>query len=216
MEPPELRTEGPLARIVGFFIENPGWLSGGALAWFRDTFRLDSFVELDRLAAEVPPGAGGVIFLPALSGTMAPEWIASARGCFYGLTPAHGTGHMARAVLEGTAFALRDVVERFGSLGVSTDSILLLGGGAKSQLWAGMRADITGLPVEIPEVTDTAPVGSALLAAVAAGLQPSLKVAAQEIGKVRQVISPRRETGPAYDAAYARYHQLFESLRPLY
>src|SRR5207249_1214463 len=81
-----------------YFIENPGWLSGGALAWFRDTFRLSDFAELDRMAGDVPPGAEGVVFLPALSGAMAPEWIASARGVFYGLTPSHGTGHLARAL----------------------------------------------------------------------------------------------------------------------
>ncbi len=93
-----------------FYVENPGWLSGGALAWLLPLLGLADFAELDRRAAAVAPGAEGVTFLPALSGAMAPEWIAAARGCFYGLTPAHGQGHMARAVLEGCAFAMRDVV----------------------------------------------------------------------------------------------------------
>ncbi|MDH3919042.1 MAG: FGGY family carbohydrate kinase, partial [Rhodospirillales bacterium] len=144
-----------------FYIENPGWISGGALAWLRGLLRPVGFAELDRLAAEVPPGAGGVTFLPALNGAMAPEWIASARGCFYGLTPAHGAGHLARAVLEGCAFAMRDVIERLVEMDVATEALLLLGGGAKSRLWAQIRADCTGLPAQIPVVRDTSPVGAA-------------------------------------------------------
>jgi len=199
-----------------FFIENPGWLSGGALEWFRETFRLVDFAELDALAETIPPGSEGLTFLPALSGTMAPEWIASARGCFYGLTPAHGNGHMARAVLEGTAFAMRDVIERLNEMAVEIRSILLLGGGAKSRTWAKIRADMTGLPVEVPNITDTAPIGSAMLAVVAAGIQPDLLSAAKLVGDVSKTIMPDREAKPAYDEAYGNYRKLFNSLRPLF
>jgi xylulokinase len=207
----------------GYFIENPGWLSGGALAWFRETFGIESFAALDSLAAAVPPGAEGLTFLPALSGAMAPEWYAGARGCFYGLTPAHGAGHMARAVLEGCAFAMRDVAERLVELGVALDSILLLGGGAKSDLWAGIRADLTGiradltgLPVERPAVADTSPLGAAMLAAVAAGLQPDLTACARLLGGGSATIAPDPGKRAAYDAAYGAYRRLFDSLRPLF
>jgi xylulokinase len=199
-----------------YFIENPGWLSGGALAWFKDTFRLADFEELDRLAETVPPGAEGVLFLPALSGAMAPEWIASARGCFYGLTSAHGSGHLARAVLEGTAFAMRDVIQRLGEMGVQTTAVVLLGGGAKSAVWARIRADMTGLPVDVPRITDTSPLGGALLAAVAAGLQPGLAEAAQRLGGIRQRIEPDPRAKAGYDEAHAAYRKLFASLRPLF
>ena len=116
-----------------------------------------------------------------MSGAMAPEWIAAARGCFYGLTAAHGSGHLARAVLEGCAFAMRDVLERLQEMGVAIGSILLLGGGARSRVWAQIRADLTGLPVEVPAVVDTSPLGAAVLAAVAAGLQPDLLEAARRV-----------------------------------
>ncbi|NQV43343.1 MAG: hypothetical protein HQ501_00460 [Rhodospirillales bacterium] len=199
-----------------FFIENPGWLSGGALEWFRETFRMIDFAELDSLAKNIPPGSEGLTFLPALSGTMAPEWIASARGCFYGLTPAHGNGHMARAVLEGTAFAMRDVIERLNEMSVETQSILLLGGGAKSQLWAKIRADMTGLPVEVPDITDTAPIGSAMLASVAAGVQPDLLAAAKCVDSTSETIMPNRDAMPAYDEAHGNYRKLFNSLQPMF
>ena len=127
-----------------YFIENPGWLSGGALVWFRDVFGLASFEELTGLAAQAPPGADGVIFLPALSGAMAPEWIASARGAFYGLTPSHGVAHLARALLEGLSFAMRDVLDRVRQLGIDVQALRIVGGGARSALWTQIRADLAG------------------------------------------------------------------------
>ena len=200
----------------GFFIENPGWLSGGALTWFNEVLALNDFKEFDRLASAVAPGCNGVTFLPGLSGTMAPEWVASARGCFYGLTPAHGKGHMARAVLEGTAFAMRDVVERLDAMGVDLCSILLLGGGANSRVWARIRADLTGLPVEVPAQTDTAPIGSALLSAVAANHLPSLATATEQLTLESITIEPDVTAKPAYDEAHAAYRRLFQSLRPMF
>jgi xylulokinase len=162
------------------------------------------------------PGAEGVIFLPALSGAMAPRWIAAARGCFYGLTPAHGAGHLSRALLEGCAFAMRDVVERLRELSVPLEAILLLGGGARSRLWGQIRADCTGLPVQVPEELDTSPLGAALCAAVAGGLQPDLASCAGLLGGKSEIIEPEPATRAAYDDAYHSYHRLFESLCPLF
>jgi len=199
-----------------YFVENPGWLSGGAVSWFVKAHRLADPAELDGLAARVAPGADGLTFLPALSGAMAPEWVAEARGCYYGLTAAHGTGHMARAVLEGCAFAMRDVVERLRALAVPISSLLLVGGGAKSSLWAQIRADATGLAAEIPSKQDTSPIGAAMLAAVAVGAWPDLAAAAERIGEIDRVVTPDPTTKGAYDETYARYRELFECLRPLY
>jgi xylulokinase len=199
-----------------FYIENPGWLSGGGLAWLRQVLRLTDFAELDALAGDTPPGAEGVSFLPALSGAMAPEWIASARGCFYGLTPAHGAGHLARAVLEGCAFAMRDVVERLQDMQVATEALLLLGGGAKSRIWAQIRADCTGLPAQVPRLTDTSPVGAAMCAAVAGGLHSDLVECAGLVGEIGGTVTPDPDRRAAYDEAYGAYHRLFDSLRPLF
>lgn len=199
-----------------YFVENPGWLSGGALSWFTRTHNLSDFGELDALAGQVPAGAEGLLFLPALSGAMAPEWIAEARGAYYGLTPRHGAGHMARAVLEACAFAMRDVVSRLEELNVPVNSILLVGGGAKSSLWAKIRANSTGLPVEIPANVDTSPIGAALLGAVAVGVWPSLDAAAQHVGAVERTVEPDCSVKALYDQAYGNYRELFECLRPLY
>jgi xylulokinase len=198
------------------YIENPGWVCGGALEWLRALLSLADFAEFDCRAAEVPPGADGLLFLPALTGAMTPEWIAGARGCFYGLTPSHHAGHLARAALEGTAFGLKDVVDRLREMGVAADRVRLLGGGARSRLWAQIRADITGLPVERSAVADSSAVGAALLAAVASGWMGNLTEAAASVSAIADTIAPDGAARAAYDDAYARYRRLFDSLKPMY
>lgn len=206
-------------RFVGSglsYIENPGWVSGGALEWLRGLLSLDDFVVADRLAATVPAGSDGLLFLPALTGAMTPEWNADARGCFYGLTPSHGPGALVRAALEGTAFGLRDVAMRLAEMGVATSRVRLLGGGARSRLWAQIRADATGLPVERPQVTDTSPLGAGLLAAVACGAFPDITAAAAQVAKAAETIEPDVALRGVYDDAYGRYRQLFASLKPMF
>jgi xylulokinase len=221
LHPAALRDPGALVETHAYpggtyFIENPGWLGGGSLAWLASILEMIDFAAMDALAAQIPPGADGLTFIPALSGAMAPQWQPDARGCFYGLTPSHGRGHMIRAVLEGCAFAMRDVVDHLAALGVATDSLLLLGGGAHSALWAQMRADIVQRRVEIPGNVDTAPIGAAMLAAVAIGAFGTLGAAAQALSGTVRRHQPRPENAAAYDAAYARYRALFRTLTPLF
>jgi xylulokinase len=199
-----------------YFLENPGWLSGGAVAWLCDLLGIDGFAALDAEAAVAPPGAEGLTFIPALTGAMAPEWNAEARGCFYGLTPSHGRPHLTRAVLEGCAFAMRDVAERLRNMGAEMRSLLLLGGGARSRLWAQMRADIAGLPALVPRRVDTSPIGAAMLAAVAAGLVADLRSAAESVQEPVAPLAPAAANRRAYEDAYDRYRRLFSSLRPMF
>ncbi|HSS64673.1 MAG TPA: FGGY-family carbohydrate kinase, partial [Gammaproteobacteria bacterium] len=130
--------------------------------------------------------------------------------------PAHGSGHLARALLEGCAFAMRDVLDRLRDLGVAFDSVVLLGGGARSAVWAKIRADLMGLTVERPAVTDTSPVGAAVLAAVAAGIQPNLEAAAECVAGNAQRIEPDADAFHVSNDAYGRYRNLFEALRPMF
>jgi xylulokinase len=199
-----------------FFLENPGWLSGGAVAWLSELLGIDGFGALDAAAETAPIGADAATFIPALTGAMAPEWNADARGCFYGLTPSHGQGHLARALLEGCAFAMRDVVERLQDMGAEFGALLLLGGGARSRLWAQMRADILGLPALVPSRVDTSPVGAAMLAAVAAGLAADLPTTADMVQEAMSPILPVASNRGAYQEAYSRYRRLFDSLRPMF
>ncbi len=198
-----------------YFIENPGWLSGGAVTWIGDMLGGLDFAAFEALVTAAPAGCDGLTFIPALTGAMAPEWLPEARGCFYGLTPAHGRGHLARAVLEGCAFAMRDVVDRLAEMRVATESLLLLGGGARSAAWAQMRADVTGRAVTIPSCVDSAPIGAAMLGFVAAGRARDLAGVAAALPRDHRVLTPDARKTEIYDAAYRRYRRLFQALRPL-
>jgi xylulokinase len=198
-----------------FFVENPGWMSGGAVRWAARMLGLSSDVELDALAAAAPCGAAGVTFVPALAGAMTPVWRPHARGTLHGLAAGHDRSHLARAVLEGLAFAARDVADRLGALGLAGREVLLLGGGARSPVWAQIRADVLGLPHRVAARTDATPVGAAMIAAVAAGIAPDLATLAALAPPPSATFTPDpAAVGPAA-AAYGRYQRLVEQLAPL-
>lgn len=196
-----------------FHLGNPGWLGGGSVRWAAALVGL-SEDQFTRAAADAPAGSEGLIFIPALSGAMAPRWIAEARGSFLGLSLRHGSGHLARAVLEGTAFAMRDVVDRLDALSVPTDRLRLMGGGARSALWCQMRADISGRPAEALTESDASAMGAAVLAAVAAGRMPDIETASGALTLDLIGYEANAQHKPAYDDAYAAYRSAFDAMEP--
>ncbi len=208
---PEPMVETHVYPTGRFFIENPGWLSGGAVRWAVRLLGFADDAELDAAASTAPPGAGGVTFIPALAGAMTPVWRPHARGTFHGLAAGHDRCHLARAVLEGLAFAARDVIERLAELGLATDRVVLLGGGARSRVWSQLRADVTGIAHQIAPRSDTCPVGAAMIAAVAAGMHRDLVAAAALVPAPDDAFVP----GVSLDHAYERYRRLVAQLGPL-
>lgn len=188
-----------------YHLGNPGWLSGGAIRWFCATFNVGSDAAFSALAAQAPAGCDGLVFLPALSGAMAPRWNAEARGAFYGITASHTTAHFARAVLEGTAFAMADVVGRLEALG-AIDAIRIMGGGAVSAVWTQIRADLLDRPIEVLLGSDASAMGAAILA--------TGTIAAPPLSLRR--VAPNRSNHQALNDAYHRYHQLFDALEPMF
>jgi xylulokinase len=218
----------PHADPDSWLLENPGFVSGGNLRWWRDHFaplerdaeadgKGDAYDVLTREADGAGVGAGGVVFLPCMSGAMAPEWNGDARGVFYGLTLAHSRAHMTRALLEGSAFALRDILESMAGAGLEVTRLTAVGGGAKSDLWCQIKADVTGLPIRIPTSIETTATGAAMLAAVAAGLFSNVSEAAAAF-----VSYAPREYGPdaarrdAYQEAYDLYRSVYWALKPTF
>jgi xylulokinase len=197
----------------GYFVENPGWLSGGAVTWLKDLLGIADYEQFDEIAARAPIGADGLIFLPALTGAMAPEWIAEARGCFYGLTPAHSAPHLARALLEGLGFAMRDVITRLKALGARPKSLKLLAGGSRSRLSAQLRADISALPVFLPQHPHSSVIGAAMLAGVASGTFTDVRQAAAHLAPPSQCLTPNAATTLTLDSSYERYRQLFAAVK---
>ena len=209
---PEPMVETHAYPTGAFFVENPGWLSGGAVRWATRMLGLASDAELDQLAASAPPGAGGVTFIPALAGAMTPVWRANARGTLHGLAAAHDRAHVARAVLEGLAFAARDVVDRLASLGLPTQEVLVLGGGGTSAVWNQIRADALQRPHHVAARSDSCAVGAAMLAAVAAGWLPDLATACASSPPPRATFQPRA----SLDEPYERYRRLVRQIAPLW
>jgi xylulokinase len=218
----------PHADPDAWLLENPGFVSGGNLRWWRDQFaplergaeaegRGDAYDLLSEEAGRVPPGAEGLVFLPCMQGAMAPEWNGSARGVFYGLTLAHTRAHMTRAVLEGSAFALRDILEAMANAGLDVRRLTMVGGGAKGALWRQIKSDVTGLRVRVPTSVETTATGAAILAAVGSKLHPNIAEAVEAFVSFRpEHHEPDPEARPAYDAAYRRYREVYAALKPVF
>jgi xylulokinase len=200
-----------------WLLENPGFVSGGNYRWLRDQFAHDqTYALLDAEAAAIPPGAEGLTFLPSLMGAMAPTWNESARGTFAGFTLAHRRGHFVRALLEGSAYAVRDNTSQMQASGLSLRELRVVGGGARSRLWNQIKADVTGLPVSVPAVTETTALGAAFLALVGIGAYSSLSEASDHIVQIRERIEPDPSTQSAYADAYARYRETYFALLPIF
>lgn len=211
-----------------WLLENPGFVSGGNLRWWRDQFAPiergaeaeglgDAYDLLSREAERIPPGAEGLSFLPAMQGAMAPEWNGAARGVFYGLTLAHTRAHMTRAVLEGSAFGLRDILDAMRDAGLDVRRLTIVGGGAKGPLWRQIKSDVTGLPVRVPESVETTATGAAILAAVGAGVHASVTDAVGAFVAYRpEEHEPDPERREAYDEAYRQYRDVYFALKPVF
>ncbi len=200
-----------------WFIENPGFVSGGSVRWFLDLVGGDE-ARLDAEAATVAPGSAGLTFLPALAGSTTPRWDENARGAFSGLGLGHGRAHLGRAVLEGCTFGLRDIVDRLAAMGLSgaDDEIRVVGGGASSGTWLQMKADATGRVVRVLASPEATALGAGYLAGTGVGIFADLDDAIEQ-GTVLDptAYQPDTRVRAAFDDAYGRYRAVFDALTPL-
>jgi xylulokinase len=211
-----------------WLLENPGFVSGGGLRWWRDQFAPlerdaeargegDAYDLMTGPAAEVPAGAEGLVYLPCMQGAMAPEWNGAARGVFFGLTLAHTRAHMTRALLEGCAYALRDILEAMRNAGLEVRRLTIVGGGAKGVLWRQIKADVTGLPVRVPTSVETTATGAAILAAVGSGIHSSVAEAVDAFVAYRpEEHLPDPERHEIYADAYRKYRSVYFALKPVF
>ncbi len=188
--------------------------AAGSLAWLRDTVAPDeSFADLSAEAGAVAPGSEGLVFLPYLSGERTPHPDPLARGAFIGLTVRHTRAHLVRAVMEGVAFSLRDVLEVMVAAGVPRPSqIRIGGGGAQSPTWRQILADVLAAEIATVNTTEGAAFGAALLAAVGAGLQPSIRAAVDTWIRVVDT-NPVGATHEGHARHYDIYRRLYPTLR---
>ena len=164
--------------------------SGGvSLEWFRRTCM--GTINYDKLNSVLSSRSENtLIFLPYLVGTNAPEFDSDAVGMFWGLRQEHDAFDMARAVMEGVAFMLRKNCDIITAKGTSLEHIIATGGGAKSPVWCQLQADITGLPVIVPEETEAACLGASIISAVADGQYENYDAAAHQGVAIRHRYTP--------------------------
>ena len=166
--------------------------SGGvSLEWFRRTCMGDtSYEEMNRVLLARAGQTRQPIFLPYLVGTNAPEFDTDATGMFWGLRQEHDRFDLAHAVMEGVAFMLRRNCDAIRASGTELRQIVATGGGAKSPVWCQLQADITGLPVVVPQQTEAACLGAAMAAAVSVGRYADYTSAAKTCVAVRERYLP--------------------------
>ena len=198
--------------------------SGASLRWFRDQLGLaevqesqktgvDVYELLTRAAGQVLAGSRGVLFLPYMMGERSPIWHTNARGVFFGLSLSTPREALIRAVLEGTVFALRHNVEVARQAGVPLDQIRSVGGGARSELWCQLKADILGLPILVPKTSVGAAFGAAILAGMGIGWYADVKSALRGMVEIEKTYEPRIETRELYQELYQLFRTIYDHLR---
>ncbi len=193
--------------------------AGGAFRWLRDNLQaLISnsqlpYDQLTSLAASVPAGCEGLLFLPYLTGERTPHLDPLARGAFVGLTARHTTAHLIRAVMEGVVYSLRDGLDIMRDLDVPIRQIRATGGGGRSPLWRQMQADIYGAEVGTLAAEEGPAYGAALLAGVGAGLFADVDDAVERCVIIADRTQPNDADQARYEKVYTIYRELYGQLR---
>ena len=134
---------------------------------------------------------------------------------FAGLTLGHGRGHLARAIIEASALAIRHVATPMREAGVTVTAMRACGGPARSATWNQVKADVTGFPVLVPAVLETAVMGSAILGAVGIGAHGDVAAAIRAMTRIEHRVDPRAACAETYDRTYAAYTALYPAIRPV-
>ena len=187
-----------------------GESAGGSVhRWFAEgLYGEDAYGEMEQEASRVPAGAGGLVFLPYLTGSRSPFWDPAARGMLAGLTPQHGRGHMARAVFEGLACTLGLRVAVLVKNGIRVGMLSATGGGARSDLWLQIIADATGRDVQRLVVADIEARGAATVAGMGCGLINNPVQLAADRNQPERLFRPN----PKHEKMYRDLMGRFETL----
>jgi xylulokinase len=189
--------------------------AGASFRWWRDVAGSGrDYEELTRMAAEAPPGSEGLIFLPYLAGERTPHLDPNARGAFVGLHLRHTAAHLARAVMEGVVFSLKDCLDLVAELGLPVTEIRATGGGARSRLWRQLQADVFGLPVHRNQVDEGPAFGAALLAGVACGAFASVEQTSSVVRVEPDPDVPDPAAHDLYERQRRTYSKLYKAMAP--
>ena len=211
----------------GYTLET--FMGGGTynLNWFVERFSgLDSRALglplspeqiLETAAAQLPPGAEGLMALPYWAGSLTPYWDPNARGVLLGMTGIHGKAHVYRALLEGIAYEQRFLTTGAEKvLEAPVKQIIVLGGGSRSAIWCQIIADVMQRRVDVVREAESTCLGAGMLAAAAVGVHESIEAAAAAMSGTARGFEPDPESSARYDRFYEVYRDIYPSLRPLF
>jgi xylulokinase len=191
----------------------PTQAGGASVAWLAAVLGR-TVDEVSALAAQSEPGQPAPIFLPHLQGERAPLWDIAARASFSGLDASMGAPEMARAVLEGVAYSVRLLLSALeASSGVKTERLFHAGGGARSDLWCQIRANVLNRAIERKSNLDSGVVGAAIFAGIGSGLFASLQEGARRLVRSDRLFEPIAARRGRYDDGFARYQDLYRRLK---
>lgn len=198
---------GAIASLVG---------SGASLQWLKNEFLPESFDEMNRMAAQRRDRVRDLFFYPYLSGAGYPVWKPEAKGAFTGITLAHDRFDFARAVMEGAAFGVRRAVEDFAANGAAVRTITMMGGAARSPLWMGMIASVTGVPIQRLNQSDVCALGAAAIAACGAGWYSGYRAAAEAMVHIEHLYEPEEEDAAWYAEKFQAYDRMWKCMEAFY
>ncbi len=186
--------------------------AGSSIRWVQQLLNMPDLKVLNQMAMEIQPGCEGLVYLPYLDGERSPIFDTNARGVFCGMSQHHMPGHFARAVMEGVAYAFRDIADILRTYGPLTE-LRAIGGGMASPVWPQIIADITGLRLQTLSVpaADATSLGVAAVAGAAVGIFPSIEAALAHV-QVQQTLEPQPRE-PRYERNYQAYLQLYPRLK---
>lgn len=201
--------------------------AGLSLKWFRDNFCQDIIAEAKQkgvdpyditnvMAQQSGISARRLLFLPYLMGERTPHLDPNARGAFVGLSAIHERGDMIRAIMEGVTYSLKDCLSVLEEMGVQPDNMLACGGGARSDLWRQMMADVYDMDVSTVDSKEGPALGVAILAMVGAGLYENVEVACQKVIRAHNTTKKKAENTEKYEKVYRIYKDLYQHLKEDY
>lgn len=192
--------------------------TASALRWLRDLVGLGpgQTAILDREAAKSPPGSRGLLAFPFFMGARSTRWNPDARGMILGLGLGHTRGDIARALMEGVAFEVATCLDGLRDAGIVPGEVMVIGGGAKSDVWAQIKADVLAMPVFRPRYTEAASCGAAILAAAAVGLVTDPVATARAWNPPVETFSPNRDVVAFYRERRGLFDDVYTAMRSLY
>jgi len=198
--------------------------AGGSFQWFRNQLgaaekaaakklKVDPYELLIKEAASAPAGSEGLFFLPYLTGERCPYPDPLARGAWIGLTARTTRPMMIRALIEGVTFGMRDMLEIMRGMNIPISQMRASGGGARSEFWKQLQADIYKLPIVTTNASEGPAYGAAILAGVGTGVWKSVEEAAKKTISQTQKVATNKKAAAGYEKSYGVYNKLYGDLK---